>query len=228
MTAPTLTTAITQLPTLADRIKFRREQLSLTQDQLADEVAKHLPKEARFNRVTISNIELGTQRSLKDKAFLSICRALKCRGEWLAYGSGPIEDADFVMAIERRVPEISWDKAISWLGSHSVDGSNSHIAPVPCSDMSFALRINGESMLPKFEVNDLIFVDPEITQPVNGKYVVTAMASGSEATLKQVQIIDSRVMLRLINPDYPPELKYISMFNDIKIIGTVVAHMKPV
>jgi len=228
MTAPTITTPASQLPTLADRIKFRREQLGLTQDQLVEEATKHLPKGARFNRVTISNIELGAQNSLKDKAFLSICRALKCRGEWLAYGNGPIEDADFVMAIERRIPEISWDKAISWLGSHSVDGGNSHIAPVPCSDMSFALRINSESMLPKFEVNDLIFVDPEIAQPVNGKYVVTAMASGSEAALKQVQIIDSRVMLRLINPDYPPELKYISMFNDIKIIGTVVAHMKPV
>ena len=215
-------------PTLADRIRLRREQLNLTQDQLADEVAKRLPKGARFNRVTISNIELGAQRSLKDKAFLSICRALKCRGEWLAYGSGPIEDTDLAVTIERRAPEISWGKAISWLGSHSVDGSNSHIAPVPCSNMSFALRINSESMLPKFEVNDLIFVDPEITQPVNGKYVVTAMASGSEAALKQVQVIDSRVMLRLTNPDYPPELKYISMFNDIKIIGTVVAHMKPV
>ncbi len=225
---PMTTTTMTGLPTFADRIRFRREQLGLTQEQLAEEVIKHLPRGIRFNRVTISNIELGMQNSLKDKVFLCICRALRCRGEWLAFGNGPIEDAEFTGAVERKIPEVTWGKALTWLESPGVNGDTNHIAPVPCSDISFALRINSESMLPRFEINDLIFVDPELTELTNGKFVVIGIGSSTEATLKQVQIIDGKVVLRVLNPDYPPELKYISMSPDITVIGTVVAHMKPV
>lgn len=83
-------------------------------------------------------------------------------------------------------------------------------------------------MLPRFEQDDLIFVDPTKLDPTSGKFVVAMLEGSSEATFKQYQELDGKRMLKALNPDYPPEMRYVKMNGNCRIVGTVVSHVKPV
>lgn len=57
----------------------------------------------------------------------------------------------------------------------------------PCSEQTFALRIKGKSMLPKFEEDDVVVVDP-LESAIPGSFVV-AKNSDDEATFKKYRAI---------------------------------------
>ncbi|WP_425286351.1 LexA family protein [Candidatus Fukatsuia endosymbiont of Drepanosiphum platanoidis] len=94
-----------------------------------------------------------------------------------------------------------------------------------CSENTFALKIEGDSMQPEFEPGDIIIVDPEI-EPCPGEFVV-AKNCDNEATFKkyrpQTTAMDSKAVFELIplNPDYPT-IK--SDIVPVTIIGTMVEH----
>lgn len=71
---------------LAFRVKSRRKELGLTQDQVA--------KDAGLKQSDVSKIELGLIQ--KTTNLVGLARALKCRPEWLDDGSGDAFDlSDF-------------------------------------------------------------------------------------------------------------------------------------
>jgi repressor LexA len=54
--------------------------------------------------------------------------------------------------------------------------------------------------------------------------MVAALVDGEEATVKRIQRMDGRVILRAENPDYPP-----MVFSDgVEILGVVVAVLRRV
>lgn len=225
-----MTKQITQyLPELADRFRFRREQLGLTQEQVADKIVKRLPRGSRFNRVTVSNIELDFQKSLKDKVFVIACDILKCRSEWLAFGTGPIEEVSN-SSDAKLVPELELADVVNI--ASNINELNKHrkinICPIECSPNTFSMRVAGDSMLTRFEQGDLIFVDTALADPENKKFVVAVNKQEKIATFKQLNIEDGVKLLKSLNPDFPPELRYTKMNDTWEIIGTVVAHLKPI
>lgn len=219
---------------LGDRFKQRREMLGLTQEDVAKEVSRLLTND-KFNRVTVSNIELGNQQSMKDRVLLAVVQVLKCNAEWLVNGKGNVEtnsETNFklVPMSGRMCPLISWVQAGSFTAmEHPLDDDEYtfYPSPVKSGPNTYILSVRGDSMSPKFEEGDLIYVDPDQIDPASGKYIIAMISEYQEATFKQLQILDGQKLLKAINPDYPPELRYVKINGNCQIIGTVVAHVKP-
>ncbi|HIF9483154.1 S24 family peptidase [Photobacterium damselae] len=224
--------------TLGDRIKERRQTLELTQEELAQKVAK-VVTDMKFSRVSLSNIELGVQNSVKDKVLLALSDFLKCTPEWLVYGTSPINNdqkndsianVDIESTLTQQCPLISWVQAgvFTEIGEYPESDYQYYPSPVKCGSRTFILRVHGDSMMDRFHEGDLIYVDPDQIEPIHGKFVIAQLEDSAEATFKQLQIVDGQKLLKALNPNYPADMKYIKINSDCRLIGTVIAHVKPI
>ena len=87
----------------------------------------------------------------------------------------------------------------------------------------FMLRVRGDSMIDVgiFD-NDYVVVRRQPDAP-NG-HIVAALVQGEEATVKRLQRIDGKVILKPENPHYPP-----MVFSDgVEILGVVVAVLRKI
>lgn len=125
--------------------------------------------------------------------------------------------------IRRVLPLISWVQAGDWMeiseGLAPQYGQEFLPCPVACSKDSFVLRVEGESMEPKFHHGDLIFVDPHV-DPVSGRYVVVITEDTGEATFKQLIVEGGRQYLKALNPNWPNPI--IELDRTARICGVVV------
>ena len=104
------------------------------------------------------------------------------------------------------VPLISWVQAGTWqtLADPSVDspGANELIATTyKAKTHTYALRVRGDSMEPKFPEGCIIIVEPE-EDALPGKYVIVRQ-NGDEATFKQLIKDGSTLLLKPLNDRYP-------------------------
>ncbi|WP_099062438.1 S24 family peptidase [Serratia sp. BW106] len=225
------------MKTLGERFRWRREQLGLTQEDAVREINRTLQGERKLTRVTISNIENGMQDSMKDKVLLAVIQVLKCNAEWLINNRGPVDNKDSIadhlsnslpQAI-RLAPLLHWDQT----PDHEIvikesDFSKYYPCPQECNLGTFCLKVNSESMLPRFEVGDLIFIDPSIKTIENNKFFILLNESNGDVLFKQISVIDNAIYLKSLNPDYPPEIKFVKIEKDHKVIGTIISHVKSV
>lgn len=118
-------------------------------------------------------------------------------------------------------PLISLVQAGAWTEAYEFPEPEAFLhCPVRCGRRTFALRVAGESMTPRFQDGDLIFVDPD-ADPHNGSYVVVRRGDGSgAATFKQLIEEDGRRYLRALNPDWPQRI--VEADPDAAICGVVV------
>ena len=125
--------------------------------------------------------------------------------------------------IRGMVPLISWVAAGQWNGLESIDYEPEQWFPCPkknCENM-FALRVSGDSMEPKFQDGDIVFVDPDATAD-ECRIVIAVKASGCGATMKQLVKIDGDTWLKAINPDWPQDKRYMPLESDTYIVGVVI------
>jgi SOS-response transcriptional repressor LexA len=80
---------------------------------------------------------------------------------------------------------------------------------------AYALRVQGDSMEPKFPEGVIIIVDPDV-EPVHGSFVIAVITDTDQITFKQF-VIDGRAYLKPINPRYP----IIEIDNRVTICGVV-------
>lgn len=224
---------------LADRFRLKRKELGLTQDKVA-EMARKLDPEIDVNRVTISHIENGLQKSMKDRLLLSLSKVLKCSPDWLVYGvhdAPASQDRAKVCNIEpvefdnRMCPVLSWVQAGAFsemIEPITSDEFEYFPCPTRCGPSTYILRVRGDSMLNRFEDGDLIYVDPDQVEPIHNKFVIAMLDDAAEATFKKLQIIDGQKYLQALNPQYPPEMRFLKINGNCRIIGTIVAHVKPI
>lgn len=220
------------MKTLGERFKWRREQLDLTQEEATKGINRLLKNErSKFTRVTISNIENGNQQSMKDKVLLAVVQVLKCSAEWLVNNNGPVELPEFYSNSSfKMVPALSWDQIIPFTKSQLQPSKDSACSPCPvkCSIKTYSLLVVGEEMQPRFEDGDIIYIDPELIEPHNGKFVIVRKNGELDTSFRQLQLIDNQWFLKALNPDYPPEIKFTKINDGYEIIGTVICHLKPV
>ena len=204
---------------LGQRIRARREELGLTQEQVAEQVG--------IKQQSYQAIESGGVK--KPRHLYEISVVLKCDMAWLL--SGNKEDIRNVEVLDFKtyqVPLISYIQAGAWTESCELRDSTGFeyiMTSLELSDKAFALQIKGDSMEPEFKEGDVVIIDPVI-KPIPGEFVV-AMNGESEATFKKYRELGydehERMQFELIplNPDYTTMS---TLKQQIRIIGTMVEH----
>ncbi|RXN90637.1 hypothetical protein C7R54_12940 [Achromobacter aloeverae] len=108
--------------------------------------------------------------------------------------------------MQGQVPLISWVQAGALTevidNFAPGDGDAWHACPRRHGPHTFALRVRGISMEPKFQDGDIIFVDPDVAAE-HGRNVVVRFEDSKEATFKQLLIEGGHQYLRALNPDWP-------------------------
>lgn len=98
---------------------------------------------------------------------------------------------------------------------------------VPCpaqhSSKAFALKIEGDSMFPRFQAGEIVIVDPEVTE-APGKFVIAKRESDQGVTLKQLVFDDGNYFLKAINPKWPDS--YIKLSEEWHICGVVICKVE--
>lgn len=136
----------------------------------------------------------------------------------------PEANTDAAPELRVRVPLISWVQAGEWAevmdNFAPGDAEDWYQSTKNTSAHTFALRVRGVSMEPKFQDGDIIFVDPEVHADHN-RFVVVRLEGEIEATFKQLVVEGNQKFLRALNPDWPGE-KLISINGNATICGVVV------
>lgn len=220
------------MTTQSERIKERRQELKLTQDQLSKQVG--------VSRVSITQWENDPSVKIAGTNLTKLARALGVTAHYILNG-GPmrVEDgrhgryevdlntADSPPMIGM-APEISWVQAGAWTEvchiERDPDAMTWHPRPAGASELTFVLRVVGESMAPEYLPGTLIFVDPE-RRAESGKDVIAVMTDTGEATFKRfIEEPGAGKLLKALNPHWHEP--YIPINGNCRIVGVVVADMR--
>lgn len=125
------------------------------------------------------------------------------------------------------VPILSWVAAGSWSNVEPVSMSDAiGKAPKPAklSKHGFALIVRGESMLPKFDPGDIIYVEPQtgFLALKNADLIVVQCNDDKEATFKQLVLGETSddMYLRPLNPNWH-EQRMVPM-GECNLVGKVI------
>lgn len=220
------------MKTLAERLKFARENLSLSQQEVA--------KLAGISQPTYFKIENGL--TLKPRNILDIAKALKVRADWLATGQGQMTAKPTIEALKSKADEIMGrTNGVEYTqpahlypvinevqaGHFTELGQDSFDEWRPAHHKgSYWLRIKGDSMTPDFAQGDLILVDKDRIAST-GNYVVAQVADDPKATFKKYRecFDDDKPYYQLIAiNDFYPIID--SRAKPFEVIGVVVEHSR--
>lgn len=201
---------------LAQRLKFARERLQLTQTQLATA--------AGLQQTDVSKIERGAIR--KTTAIPTLARALQCDPHWLQTGEGEPDWGNHKNTatgpeIKGKIPLISWVQAGHW--TEIVDEFEPGDAEAwlettaRTSRGAFALRIVGDSMAPKVPDGAVVIFDPERDYR-HGSLVLAKRTGDQQATFKQLWYDGSTPYLKPLNDRFP----ILDLPQDSRIIAVAV------
>lgn len=198
---------------IAQRIKGLRKKLDLTQYDLAELTGS--------SQTSIQKIERGDTKNPRN--IEALARALKCTPEYLQFGIAESINSNVSLGptLKSTVPLISWVQAGAWSEINEIRECDAmrYMCPVNSSDKTFALKVQGVSMEPKFYDGDLIFVDPE-AECIHGSYVVARLDDDNQATFKQLIIESGHKFLKAANPAWPEQL--IPINGNCTLVGKVI------
>lgn len=203
--------------TLGERIRDRREELGLSQEQLGSLVG--------LQKAQISNIETG-KRGTPVERLQEFAQALKMSVSEIIEGSVDPKLLPIPGALRGRlIPIISWVKAGDlaeaidcWPAGVSGEGSPV-LVHKGVSLKSFALKVVGNSMETRFKEGDIIVVDPEI-EVQTGDYCIAKVAG--EVTFKQYYENGTEIRLKALSPKFPDIVFPKAGAVDFQIVGKVV------
>lgn len=201
---------------IGPKIKSRRERLGWSQTKLATL--------AEISQSFLWRIEAGKVAGSWD-TYTRIAEAMGLSVDVFFPNRSNVEDAHLGW---RKIPVLSYAQAGQWGGNAGM--SEAEVREHVMTDLehpasTFAMRVRGDSMEPKFAEGDVVVIDPTI-QPKPGDYVVGAEAGG-ETAFRQYRKAGlnehGREAYELVplNPIYAPMR---SDRQEISIIGVMVEH----
>ncbi len=131
-------------------------------------------------------------------------------------GASPLSNVQLVPLISE-VSAGSFDEAID--NYQPGDGKRWLAGPERCGRRTVALYVDGESMEPRYQNRDIIFVDPQ-ADAIHGKDVVVRLDDRNAVTFKRLIIEGERRYLRPLNPNWPQQI--IEFPEGARIVGVVV------
>ena len=165
-------------------------------------------------------------RSIGERVARSIEKKLAIPSGYLdaSHAKGSRSNVTDGPALRERVPLISWVQAGHWCEAMDPfepgDAEDWLFCPVNHGSSTFALRVRGVSMEPKYRDGAIIYIDPDRSAD-HLSNVVVRIAGESEVTFKQLVIEGDKRFLRPLNPDWPGP-KLISIDSDAVICGVVI------
>lgn len=196
---------------IGHRIKVRREQLQMTQEELAKKIGYK-------SKTTITKIENGTNDIVQSK----VCDFAKALNTTPAYLMG-WEDSEQTTPKSNgyptvRIPVLGDVAAgVPILAQQDIIGYEDIPADMAKTGEYFGLKIKGDSMEPKIHDNDIVIV--KSMSDAENNDIVIAMIN-NEATCKRLHKYSNSVVLTAINSDYKPI--EVTPDENIQILGKVV------
>ncbi|MEB3428888.1 transcriptional repressor LexA [Citroniella saccharovorans] len=203
---------------LNERIKERRKELAMTQEELAR-------KTGYKTKGAISRIEKG-ERDLSQSQISAFAKALDVSPAYLmGWNDSPSDDIDIskipgvIMPVKlKRIPilgTIACGEPI--FAEENYEGYFMLDKNLPEAD--FCLKAKGDSMIDMgIHEGDLVFLRQ---QPMVENGEVGAVLIDNEATLKKIYINEHEIILQPCNRNYPP---IVVKTGDIKIMGKLVGY----
>jgi SOS-response transcriptional repressor LexA len=144
---------------------------------------------------------------LKGETLITVAKILEVNAEWLATGRGNkyLTNVTTAPDIKGTVPLISFVQAGYWMDYLDTlqPGQGERIETTyRVRRHTYALRVQGDSMEPKFPDGAILIVEPE-EFPEPGKFVIVRQANSSETTFKQLIQDGGKLFLKPLNPRYP-------------------------
>ncbi len=203
------------MKSIGDRIKFRREQLGMSQAELATKLGYK-------SRSSINKIELDS-RNLTQSKIKAIADALETTP---AYIMGWDDD---MPANALPLPDMSRVPRVGRIACGEPITAEENIEAYDETPQNwhadFTLLCVGDSMSPKIEDGDLVAIRKQ-SEVINGQ--IAAVRIGDEATLKQVFLHDDYIELRPINPAYVSIIRRRDEMNEIRIEGKAVGLLRSI
>lgn len=210
--------------TITDRINKIIADSGLNQSEVARKVGT--------SPQAIRKWQSGESTGIKGENLIQLAKIGKTTMEWIQTGkygkAQPSENANAeILAPSKKVPVIDMVAAGDWtetVDPYPVgDAEDWQECPVPHGENTFAVRISGESMMPKFEHGEIVFCDPS-QQPENKDYVIAKLSDENQATFKQLVMEDGQKMLKALNPKWPTQ--YVAINGNCHIVGKVIARLE--
>lgn len=192
-------------------IKKRREQLGISQEQLANILGYK-------SRSSINKIELN-HTDLPQSKIVALAKALSVTPAYLMgweEPEQPIPKSNGYPTV--RIPVLGDVAAgVPILAQQDIIGYEDIPADMAKTGEYFGLKIKGDSMEPKIHDNDIVIV--KSMSDAENNDIVIAMIN-DEATCKRLHKYSNSVVLTAINSDYKPI--EVTPDENIQILGKVV------
>lgn len=203
--------------TIGERIKKKREELKLSQEQLAEIMGYK-------SKTSIHKAEQGIT-DLPQSKIIEFARALKTTPSYLMGWEEKIEKSNAVILDKSQfIYAPVYGKASAGNGYINMDtvlyDKLIHINGY--SHDSFLIEVSGDSMEPTILDGEFVLVDPTRTEICEGKiYVITY---NNETYIKMIEKHeeDEIVLLKSVNQKYRDKVIKKEEFENVKIEGRVV------
>lgn len=197
--------------TMYDRIRSRREDLRMTQDELAKLTGYK-------SKTSITKIEQG-KVDIPQSKIVAFAHALQTTVNYLM-GSTDKSPANLFSPEFHKVPivgQIACGQPIT--ADQNIEGY-ANVTEIKCD---FALRCRGDSMNPTLYDGDLVLIrqQPDV---IDGQ--VAAVRIGEDATLKHLYHIPNGILLTSDNPQFPPMTFTPDTADDVAVIGLAVGYQR--
>lgn len=216
---------------LMDKYERRRQRLIELRDThcggSAADLARKIERDPSYvTRMLYQEGKPGKKR-IADDMIEVIESAFNLTRGWLDGVEASSTTVEAGPAIRGRVPLISWVRAGDFCEAIDLfspgDAEDWMSCPVSHSEYTYALRVRGMSMEPRFREGEIIIVDPKVS-PDNGRFVIAKRLDANEVTLKQLVIEGGEPFLQALNPAWPERI--IRLNEAWMICGVVICKME--
>lgn len=201
---------------LGKKVKERREELGLSQDELATRMGYK-------SRSSVNKIEAG--RPVSQKIIKKLAVALKVSEPFLmGFEESPAPTGGPVGILP--LPDLSGLRKIPVLGTIACGSpitANQEYSYIEIDEMikaDFCVRAEGDSMIDAGIRSGSIVLCRYTEQVENGE--IAAISIADDVTLKKFYSYGDTIVLRPCNPDFHEQVYTRDELNDIRIIGKAV------
>ena len=208
------------MATIGDRIKMRREELGITQEELAHKLGYK-------SRSSINKIELNSNNLTQSK----IERIADILNTTPSYIMGWDEEEDEGIVV---LDDVKFYRTPQFLSVSAGFGARAGSEVVGYTvlpykskaeaDESMAIKVEGNSMFPKIEEGDWVVVRKQSS--VDSGTVAVVMIDGEDGVVKKVTYGDDWIILHSFNPEYMDREFRGADVQRIRVLGKVTKVIK--